>query len=525
MAAETAQISDLRRRRARTVRNVVWQPTRSKTGGLSSQELFLAVGQPSSLVHEVLFHGTRGNGKSVCLLMGFGQHVGKGWGQYWRGVIIRRQCSALNDLINESHKLFPRIFPGAKYNISKREWTFPTGEVLIFQFIEKPQQYEAKFHGQSYTYIGFDELTTWATDEIYEKLLSTLRTAYQPTKRQPLMPPKQVRAMTNPWGIGKAWVKERFIDGKRNGQIESTVKTVKDNDGNDVAVEWKKLAIFGTIFENSYVDIGYKAWLMNISDPVVRESWLYGNWEVVDDTAMFAKVWDRDILLMEPFVIPANWHVSRSFDWGSSTPFCCLWTAEANGETVMINGKPFCPPKGSLIVVGEDYGTPLKPDGKQVKRNLGLEMSASKVGFRLKEREVKLQGHILKNHPKVSPGPADNQIYNGARVDNGTAPTFGKDLASSGITFVPSDKSSGSRVTSAQIMYDRLQSTIDQNPERPHIYFFTNCRFLIRTLPELYRDEDEPDSVKKGSDDHAWDALAYRLTWKRPVSSVKAGVF
>jgi len=177
-----------------------------------------------------------------------------------------------------------------------------------------------------------------------------------------------------------------------------------------------------------------------------------------------------------------------------------------------------------LIVVGEDYGTPLNADGSQQKRDLGLFLSAGKIGQRLKEREVKLQQSILQNHPKVTPGPADNQIFNGGRVDNGSAPTVAKDIAAAGITFTNSDKKAGSRITSAQIMYERLQATVDNNLEKPHIYFFTNCRFLNRTIPDLYRDEDEPDSVAKGADDHAWDALAYRLTWKRPVTSVKQGI-
>jgi len=506
------------------VRRVIWEPTKNKSGGLSSQEMFLIVGQPDTLVHEVLFHGTRGNGKSACLLMGFAQHVGKGWGAYWRGVILRRQYSALRDLINESEKVFPRLFPGATYNKSERTWTFPEGEQLIFQYIEKASQYEAKFHGQQFTYIGFDELTTWATDEIYEKLLSTLRTAYQPTSRQPLMPPKQVRAMTNPWGIGKRWVKERFIDGKRNGEIERTVKTLIDEDDNTQEIEWKRCAIFGTIFENKYVDLEYKAWLKNIADPMLREAWLYGNWEVVDDTAMFAKVWDRDVHILQPFEIPAAWKVDRAFDYGQSTPFCCLWTAEANGEAITVGGKVFCPPKGSLIICGEDYGTPLTPDGKQQKRDLGLFLSAGKIGARLKAREVKLQTTVLKNHSRIAAGPADNQIFNGSQVDNGTAPTVAKELAKEGITFTQSDKRAGSRITSAQIMFERLQATVDRNPEKPHVYVFSGCKFLTRTIPDLYRDEDEPDSVAKGADDHSWDALAYRLTWKRPHTSVTTGV-
>lgn len=505
-------------------KRVLWQPTEGVNGHLSSQALFLALGQPNTLIDEILFHGSRGNGKSEVLNMGFLQHVGKGYGADWRGIIIRRQFKALKDLIKKSLKLIPKLFPGAVFNKSNREWRFPEGETLTFEFIEKMDQYEAKFHGQEYSYIGFDELTTWATDEIYVALLSTLRSSFIPRPGQPAIP-LQVRSTTNPWGVGKRWVKERFLEGKTSGEIEVTTQHVYDENDDLIELKWRRTAIFGTIFENKYVGIKYKAWLQSIADPMLREAWLFGNWDVVDDTAIFAKVWNADAVLLEPFVIPAGWRVERSFDWGSSTPYCCLWTAETDGTGVMINGQLFCPPKGSLVVVGEEYGTPLTADGKQVKRDEGLYLSAPHVGENLKKREQKLLSTTLSNHQKVSPGPADNQVFNGSKVDKGTAPTIYKDLAATGMTFVASDKSPGSRATSSQLMYSRLQATRENHAENPHIYIFKGCKFLARTIPDLYRDEDQPDAVAKAPDDHAWDALAYRLTWKRPVSSVKAGVF
>lgn len=496
------------------MQRVIWQPTPGHDGGLSSQGMFLLVGQPQYLVKEVLFHGSRGNGKSDSLLMAFAQHVGKGWGSYWRGVIVRRQYSSLKDLITKAWRIFPRLFPGAEYNKSNREWHFPTGEVLIFDYIEKKEQYEAKFHGQEYSFIGFDELTTWATEEIYESLMSTLRTSFRPTAQQPLMPPLQVRSTTNPWGVGKRWVKERFIDGKRSGEIEYI-------DGKAA-----RLAIFGSVFENPYIDEDYKNWLKSISDPAKLAAWLLGDWDSTDDSAIFASLWKRDILILDPFVVPSTWRVERSFDYATSTPFCCLWIAETNGEEVILrDGRRFCPPKGSLVVVGEDYGTPLNPDGTQVKRNAGLRLGATNIGKRLKIKEDELKQHILSKVTKVSPGPADNQIYDGSENDSGQAQTPARLMAAEGITFVRSDKSPGSRARSTQLMFNMLQSTIELNPTAQHIYFFTNCKFLIRSIPELQRDDNNPDAVMKGSDDHAWDALAYRLTWKRPVSSVKAGVF
>lgn len=128
------------------------------------------------------------------------------------------------------------------------------------------------------------------------------------------------------------------------------------------------------------------------------------------------------------------------------------------------------------------------------------------------------------NHQRVIAGPADNQIFNGSKVDQGNAPTVAKELKSEGMDFTNSDKSPGSRVTSAQLMFGRLQATKVQDPSNPHIYFFPAAKFLVKTLPFLQRDDDQLDAVAKGPDDHAWDALAYRLTWKRPHTAVKHGI-
>ncbi|MQU52906.1 hypothetical protein [Pseudomonas sp. FSL R10-1339] len=494
---------------AKATRNIVWQPLPG------SQSMFMILGQPQSLVREVLFHGSRGNGKSDALIMGFLQHVGKGWGPYWRGTILRKEFKHLEDLVKTAGMLIPRIFPDAVWNESKHKWTFATGEVLIFNHIKHVREYDGKFHGHQYAYIGWDELATWNSVEIYEAMMSTLRTAYQPTKAQPNLPPLQVRATTNPWGCGRTWVYEYFLEGKKPGEITYNADGTR-----------QRCALFGTVFQNTHIDEGYiRNYLAQLIDPAKKAAWLLGDWEAVDTGAMFGPVWSAERLILEPFDIPRHWKTDRSFDFGQSTPFCCLWYAETNGEAITVNGRTFCPPKGTLIVVGEDYGTEIDAKtGKQTKADAGLYLSAKQIGDRLKIRENKLLETVLKNHQKVQAGPADNQIHNGSKVDQGNAPTVAKELKAAGMEFVNSDKSPGSRVTSAQLMFDRLHATKTQDPSKPHIYFFPSCRFALKTLPFLQRDDDQPDAVGKGPDDHAWDALAYRLTWKRPVTTVQRGI-
>lgn len=58
----------------------------------------MILGQPQSLVREVLFHGSRGNGKSDALIMGFLQHVGKGWGRTGAAQSCARNSNTLKTL-------------------------------------------------------------------------------------------------------------------------------------------------------------------------------------------------------------------------------------------------------------------------------------------------------------------------------------------------------------------------------------------------------------------------------------------
>ena len=132
---------------------VVWAPLPG------SQEEFL-----SCPLQECLLHGSRGPGKSDALLMDFAQHVGRGHGAAWRGVLFRETYPQLADIVAKSQKWFRLIFPDAEFNRGRMEWVFATGEVLMFRHMRVPDDYLAQ-HGQEYQWIAWDELTHWAIPE------------------------------------------------------------------------------------------------------------------------------------------------------------------------------------------------------------------------------------------------------------------------------------------------------------------------------------------------------------------------
>ena len=67
--------------RGKVSQEVVWAPQPG------SQVAFA-----SCPVYECLYEGTRGPGKTVSLLMSWLQHVGRGWGAEWRGVLPEWVC-------------------------------------------------------------------------------------------------------------------------------------------------------------------------------------------------------------------------------------------------------------------------------------------------------------------------------------------------------------------------------------------------------------------------------------------------
>src|SRR5687768_5238333 len=138
---------------------VVWQPLPG-----TSQELAI-----DSRCHHTLYEGARGPGKTLTQLMRFRRRVGIGYGQYWRGVIFDREFDNLSGLVAESRKWFPKFLDDAVFlsSASAYKWVWPTGEELLFRHVKKIEDYDG-FHGHEYPFIGWNELTRYANNELYE---------------------------------------------------------------------------------------------------------------------------------------------------------------------------------------------------------------------------------------------------------------------------------------------------------------------------------------------------------------------
>lgn len=503
---------------------VIWQPIAN-----SSQELAI-----DARCHHTLYCGTRGPGKTLTQLMRFRRYVGIGYGQYWRGIIFDLEYKNLGDVIAQSKRFFYQFNDGAKFleSASQCKWVWPTGEELLFRHAKKLTDYE-RFHGHEYPFIGWNELTKWASRALYDKIMSTNRTSFTPslhtpihmTKRgrkfvqekdkygnivydtvdgRPLPPiPLQVFSTTNSSGPGHGWVKRDFINVAPYGEIvKVTVPVFNPQTQQDEEVTRTQVTIFGSYRENIYLPPAYIAELdLSTQDnPNLKASWLEGSWDVTAGGAL-DDLWNSKLHVLQKFKIPKGWKIDRSFDWGSSHPFSVCWWAEANGEDAILpDGKVFNPPVGTLIQIGELYGS------AKIGTNKGVMWSATEVARKIKayERDV-LSSWI--NGPILS-GPADNQIRDVREVDVDTIETK---MSNVGVRWDRSDKSPGSRKIGLELIRERLGAVVHNHRHIPHLYFMQHCKASIELLPPIPRDPDNLDDVDSTSEDHIYDAVRYRV--------------
>lgn len=489
----------------------------------STQELAL-----EAPVNHLLLAGGRGWGKTEVQLARFRQNVGLGYGNYWRGVIFDREYKNLDDLVNKSKRLFYGYNDGAVFLASNTDfkWRWPTGEELLFRVAARLDDYWS-YHGHEYAFIGWNELTKYADNKLYKKMLSVNRTGFVPElhtpKRmghnggpplddapydtpdgKPLPPiPLEVISTTNPYGVGHNWVKREFIDPVPFGRVQrKQFEVFNPRTKRDEIITRYVMALHGTYRENPYLDPVYIAGLHEETDENVIKAWIRGDWDIVAGGA-FDDKWKREIHVLPRFKIPSNWHVDRAFDWGSSHPASVGWFAESNGEEIEIEyphgtvTRSF--PVGTLIQISEWYIT------KAIGTNEGLKLGAKAIAQGIKKREIELmsQGWIAR---QPYPGPADNQISDTNNSDNDTVE---KAMADEGVRWERSDKTRGSRANGLQLMRDRLEASV--NNEGPGLYFMQNCVASISTIPVLPRDDKNMDDIDTKAEDHPYDMVRYRV--------------
>lgn len=257
------------------------------------------------------------------------------------------------------------------------------------------------------------------------------------------------------------------------------------------------LAHSSTFLDNLFVDEQYKIRMerRRERDPEGYRVYALGEWGLLG--GQYFNNWSETLHVIKPFKIPDGWMRFRCADWGSYRPYACYWMAIDYD--------------GVMYVYRELYGY----GGKA---NVGTKEPSTLVAQRIADAE---------NADKrlIQYAVLDNACWN--KQDMG-APSIAEEinrvLMNNGCRlFIPSVK--GREQVGEEIRL-RLQGWEDKEGKRhPGIKIFNTCFHLIRTLPEITHDKNQPEKYDTNGEDHAIDAIGYGCMsrpWK-PTAPQKQG--
>jgi len=266
--------------------------------------------------------------------------------------------------------------------------------------------------------------------------------------RWPGIPDTRFIAATNPGGIGHEWVKKLWID-------KAYYQSEKEPD--------QFVYIPAKLKDNPHIDPSYIDQVESIPDEKRRRAYLDGNWDIFE--GQYFSEWDKEKHVVKEFPIPDSWFRFRSLDVsGRSGVTSCHWYAVDNDGTVW--------------VYREHYAKGLDSD----------------------------------QHAQAISQMSEGEIYRYTTFDNSALAKLGLSETTFEVYYkngvqldIPSVKN---RVMGWDIVHQYMRW--DANHE-PRLKIFENCVNMIRTIPALMHDENNPDDVDIRGESHAADDLRYFL--------------
>jgi len=436
---------------------IAWKPT-------PKQFEFLSAGED-----EVLLGGAAGPGKTDALVMDVVgvQHQAYDYPKY-RGILFRRTFDDLTEIIDRSRLYYKQMFPSARYNESKHEWTWPSGAKIIFRYACHKKDVLSHW-GKEYQYIGWDELTQQATEESYVFMLSRSRTTHTTL-------PCLIRATCTPNGPGHSWVKRRFQI-PNDGKATCFSELVTFEDGHQEKI-WRAF-IPARLTDNPHLmhDRKYVMRLMQLGQRL-RAALLEGRWDIIE--GQFFDKFDPKKHIVPPFPIPVDWPHWRCLDWGYRKPYSVGWYT--------MN------PEKEIYRYRELYGYGGAP-------NVGTRETAIQVARKIRKIEniEKSAGVEFRRNP------ADRSIW--IQGGHGRGPdelSIGEIFASEKVKWIPASQGPRSRQSGWALLHSLLE-------DGKFFLFDGKCEHWLRTVPELQVSEDDVEDLDSDMEDHAADETRYSV--------------
>jgi phage terminase large subunit len=344
---------------------------------------------------------------------------------------------SFEDLVSKVLRGFP-----AEYVPSRSRLFLPNGSFVVLGGFKSESDID-KYIGIEYDLMVIEDATLITKSKI-DRLFGSLRSSKADWRPRAYL-------TYNPGGVGHAWVKRDFVDPWRAGR-QSDSRHIQAQPG-----------------ENKFINLEYRQYLDGLTG-WLRRAWRDGDWDIA--AGQFFTTFRREVHVIKPFPVPADWLAWGSLDYGFIHPTAAyLHTAH----------------EGNAYTIAEHW---------QQRAQVSQHAAALKA----------MQGRL---GVSARAWRAGGDVF--AHKDDG--PTIADKYQQAGIKLTPAN---ADRINGAAEMLARLG-----DPDEgiaPRWFIFDTCPRLIECLPLLQHDPHRPEDVLKwdidetgeGGDD-AYDAARYGL--------------
>ena len=282
-------------------------------------------------VFEVLYGGALGGGKTDVLIVApIVLRTKKSGRQLYEhpdfvGIIFRRTFPELEKkIIPRAKAIYESL--GARYNETKKCFTFPSGAKIFLGHMEKEKDV-LQHDTNEYQYIGIDQAEQF-TEYQLRYISSRIRSSNPDL-------PTIFRLTANPGGESHVYLRDRFVKPCPQGNVILV----------DKATKLKRLYIPARLTDNPHLmenDPDYINRLMLLPE-AEREAKMNGDWfsfagAVFQELRITRNPGEPENALhtISPFIIPEYWPRILAIDWGWSAYTFAIWAAISPDERIYI---------------------------------------------------------------------------------------------------------------------------------------------------------------------------------------------
>lgn len=363
-------------------------------------------------------------------------------------LLLRRTLKELRG--NHIIPLMQQLNGLAEYKAQEKEFVFENGSRITLGYCQAETDV-LQYQGQAYDVIFLEEATQFTEFQFQSLTESNRSSGLCKVKFEPRM-----YFTCNPGGVGHTWVKRLFVD--------------RDYRQSEKAEDYELIRSF--VYDNKFLienSPDYVRTLENLPEDR-RKAMLEGDWDIFE--GQYFPEFRRDIHVCEPFPIPEHWNRYVSLDYGLDM-LACYWYAIDTQNNIYCYKELH----ESNLIISEACKRIKEINGKD---NIKIRYAPPDLENRRQDTGKSAFDIFRENGINLT--RADNR-----RVDGWLAVKEWIKVNWS------EDEQTGETIKSTKLK------------------IFSNCTNLIRCLPQVQRDEKDPNDIAIEPHEltHAPDALRY----------------